>query len=222
MTAQLTPDPFVSAMALIPAYAGALLGLSCLARAGRAGGRAAVPWWLAGAACVSLANWAPHLADDLLSPGLRLDPAGAAFSALAGLPWVAVGAWVMNSHPGSRRGLLGGVVAGAGALAVHTSGLAAVRLPTVFDLAPGALALGAAVAVLGTLEALRLTLGPARPAVTPPGPRAGARRAGPGLGTAAGVLAATALLAHFLVLAAATVRTAPPGGVQPVAVEMVR
>jgi len=157
---------FNPVMAYLIAFLGALLGLFCTARARNAGAPGRKGRWLALAAiCIGgIAIWLMHfmamLGFDVPASQVRYDPLLTAASLAAGV--VVVGAGLVIVGFGGRRPyrvLLGGMLTGYGAAAMHYTGMTAVRVGGEFSFDRRLVGASIAVAVFGCSAALWLAVG---------------------------------------------------------------
>jgi NO-binding membrane sensor protein with MHYT domain len=156
---------FNPVMAFSLAFLGSALGLGCTARARDAGSVRRRARWLVLAA-ISIGGvgiWLMHfmamLGFDVPGSTVRYHPGLTALSMLTAVVTVAIGLFVIGL--GRRtvpRLLAGGVLTGAGIVAMHYTGMAALRLPGDISYDPNLVMASIAVAVVAATVALWFTV----------------------------------------------------------------
>lgn len=153
------------ALAFVFAFAGSLTGLVCTARARDAGSRPRRARWLVigslaiGGAGIWLMHFMAMLGFDVPASVVRYEPVATFASAGCAIVAVACGLFIVGT--GERRLpkiVVGGVLAGSGIVAMHYTGMYAVRVGGLISYDPGLVLASALIAVAAATVALWFTV----------------------------------------------------------------
>lgn len=144
---------------------GALLGLTCAARVGRAASAGRRAWWLilASWAIGGTGIWVMHfiamLGFGVSGTDIRYDVPLTLASAILAIAVVAIGLSLANlGRPHPAKILAGGLIAGLGVAAMHYTGMAAVHLSGDIEYNRTLVAASIAIAVVAATVALYFTV----------------------------------------------------------------
>lgn len=155
---------FNPAFAYVLAFAGSLTGLVCTARAREAGTRTRRVRWLVigslaiGGAGIWLMHFMAMLGFDVPATTVRYDPVTTFASLALAVAAVACGLAVVGSGRGTGRLLIGGLFTGIGIVAMHYTGMYAVRLGGQISYDGGLVLASALIAIAAATVALWFTI----------------------------------------------------------------
>jgi NO-binding membrane sensor protein with MHYT domain len=208
---QFAYGPVSPIISFVLAFAGALLGLGCTARAqvaAQSGRRAR--WLVLGSISIGGGIWLMHfmamLGFDVPASPLRYNVLITAASAVLAVVVVGIGMFVVGrGRPSPVKLLFGGIFTGAGIAAMHYTGMAGLRLSGTISYRDGTVVASVLVAVVAATVALWFTL---------------VVRGRWRVGVAAAVMATATTAMHYTGMAAVRVHltdaAGPVGGVNPI------